>query len=219
VIVQRAEAARQRDEGVGVFHEHDLADIEVPEGHPAIEVGVGSLFFRELDIAADGMPARFPRAAVGPLHDARPAARHHREAAARQACADFPRHLVVAVRFGKAGRAEDGDAGADEAQSPEAADELGEDTERAQELEQPVLGAGEETALFRTRRDLAPPASARRAHLHVGAHGVSPSAPTPSGTAPGAHGAQRRSVSAGYRITLGVPTLAARWLTPESLPR
>ena len=116
-LVERPEPAGKGDERVGVLHEHDLADVEVAEGHPPVEVRVRLLLFRQLDVAADGPPARLPGAAVGALHDAGPAARHDGEAGARQACADLPRHLVVPVLVGHARRAE----------SAEAADKLGED--------------------------------------------------------------------------------------------
>src|SRR6266545_1709996 len=217
-LIERPEPAGQGDEGVGVLHEHDLADVEVAERHPPVEVRVRLLLLRQLDVAADGPPARLPGAAVGALHDARAAARHHREAVARQARADLPRHLVVPVLVRHAGRAKHGDAGPDEMQRAEAADELGEDAQRAKELDEPRLGTRQEAVLFGIRAAFAPAPAARRAQLHLGSHGISPSAPTPSGMAAGPHGAQRLRVSGGNRMTLGVPMLAARWLTPESLP-
>src|SRR6266545_1400066 len=191
-LIERPEPAGQGDEGVGILHEHDLADVEVAERHPPVEVRVRLLLLRQLDVAADGPPARLPGAAVGALHDARAAARHHREAVARQARADLPRHLVVPVLVRHAGRAKHGDAGPDEMQRAEAADELGEDAQRAKELDEPWLGTRQEAVLFGIRAAFAPAPAARRAQLHLGSHGISPSAPTPSGMAAGPHGGQRQ---------------------------
>ena len=43
-LVQRAEAAGQGDEGVGILHQHQLPDEEMAERDPPIEVRVGPLF-------------------------------------------------------------------------------------------------------------------------------------------------------------------------------
>ena len=128
-FVQGAEAAGHGDEGVGVFHQHQLADEEVPEGHPAIEVGVGLLFLRQLDVAADGVAAGFFGAAVGGLHDAGPAAGHHREAGARQPLADFAGQDVILMLGRESRRAEHRHARADEMELAEAAHDLEENAE------------------------------------------------------------------------------------------
>ena len=52
-------AAGHRDECVRVFHQHHLADEEVPERQPVIEVAVGLLLARQPDIAADRVAAGF----------------------------------------------------------------------------------------------------------------------------------------------------------------
>src|SRR5262249_42060543 len=147
------------------------------------------------------------------------AARHHREAVAGEAAAEPARQLVVAMRLREARGAEHGDAWADEVQDPEAANKLAEDPEGAGELEEARLGTGQEAPHFGRPRRLAPPAVGRRIELSVHAHEGSPSAPTLAGLADGDHGAHCRSVSGGWRMILGVPTEAVRWLTPESLPR
>ena len=102
-FVQCSEAAGQGDEGVGVLHEHQFADEEVPEGHPAIEEGVGFLFLRQLDVAADGVTADFFCTAVGGLHNARSPASHHREAGLCQPPTDFA-GLDVVLMFGRESR-------------------------------------------------------------------------------------------------------------------
>src|SRR5262249_45764806 len=102
---------------------------------------------------------------------------------------------------------------------PEATNELAEDPDGAGKLEEARLGTGQEAPHFGRPRRLAPPAVERRIELSVHAHEGSPSAPTLAGLADSDHGAHCRSVSGGERMTLGVPTEAARWLTPESLPR
>src|SRR5439155_16721878 len=57
-FVQRAKTARQSDEGVGVFDKHQLADIEMTKGDPSVQIAVGLLFLRQLDVAADRVAAR-----------------------------------------------------------------------------------------------------------------------------------------------------------------
>jgi hypothetical protein len=52
-LVERAVAAREDHEGIGVLHEHDLAGEEVPELDPEVDVAVEPLLPRQLDVAAD----------------------------------------------------------------------------------------------------------------------------------------------------------------------
>ena len=109
-LVQRAEPARHGDEGVRVFHQHQLSHEEVPERDPLVEIGVGLLFLRQLDVAADGVAARLLGSAVGRLHDSGTAAGHDGESGPREPLADVACQDVGRMLFGKAGRAEDGDA-------------------------------------------------------------------------------------------------------------
>ena len=122
------------------------------EVHHDVEVGVGALLLRELDVAADGEAARVLRAAVGGLHDAGAAAGHDGEAGVGQAGADIAGELVVAMVLLEARGAEDGDARADEVELAEAAHHLEEDLDGEPELEAARLRAGEELAfLLRAR--------------------------------------------------------------------
>ena len=83
-LVERAEAAREDDEALGVLDEHRLAHEEVAEGDVEVEVGVAGLLVRQLDGAADRVAAGFLAAAVGRFHDARAAAGDDREAGRRE---------------------------------------------------------------------------------------------------------------------------------------
>jgi hypothetical protein len=85
----------------------------------------------QLDVRADGQPAGVARAAVGRLHDARPAAGDDREPLLDQLSRQPPRRAVVAVPPPDARRAEDADRRADVGQGVEALDELAHDPQRA----------------------------------------------------------------------------------------
>ena len=90
-LVQRAEAAREDDEGRGVLHEHRLAHEEEVEVEAAWStIGVGALLERQLDVAPDREAAGFAGAAVGRLHDAGAAAGDHRECRPSRAGAPSP---------------------------------------------------------------------------------------------------------------------------------
>src|SRR5262249_61244926 len=115
---------------------------------------------------------------VGRRRDGGAGARHHREAIAGETRSEFTRELVVAMGLREARRAEHGDAGADEVQGAEAANELAEDADGAGELEEARLGTGEEAPHLGRARRLAPPAVAPRIELMVHGHEVSPSRPT-----------------------------------------
>ena len=155
-LVEGAEAAGQGDEGVGVLDQHHLADEEVAELDEGVEVGVGALLVRQLDVAADRAAAGVPRAAVGRLHDPRAAAGHHREAVLGQPPADLAGQPVVAVVLAEARRAEDGDAGADEMKLAKAVEELPRDAQNADQFRTAAAGAGEQPPLVGVAGYLAP---------------------------------------------------------------
>ena len=79
-LVEGAEAAGDDDEGARVADEHQLAGEEVVEVEAAVDVGVGLLLHRQLDVEPDREAAGLGGAAVGRLHQPRPAAGDHREA-------------------------------------------------------------------------------------------------------------------------------------------
>ena len=93
-LVERAEAAGQDHERVGVLHEHRLAREEVPELHGEVDVGIERLLVGQLDVAADRQAAGLLAAAVGGLHDPRPAAGDDRPAVAGQPAPDVAGLLV-----------------------------------------------------------------------------------------------------------------------------
>ena len=148
-LVERAESARQGHEGVRVLDQHDLANEEVAEGDPAVEIAIRLLLGRQLDVAADRAATRLARPAIGGLHDARPAAGHHREAGAHELSSDLAAELVVGMVLPEARRAEDGDARTHEVKDAEAPHELEEDAYGADELVPPRLRSLEEAPYFR----------------------------------------------------------------------
>src|SRR5262249_30911839 len=85
---------------------------------------------------------------VGRLHDARPAAGHDGEPRAREPSADIARHAVIFMIVAEARRAEDRDARADEVERAEAAHELEENFDRADELAAPLLRSVEKANLL-----------------------------------------------------------------------
>ena len=114
------------------------------EGDPAVEVAVRELLGRQLDIAADRISADVLGPAVGGLHDSWSAARHYREASARELAADLASECVVGLIFAEARRPEHGDARADEMEGAKAAEKFEEDADGADELEAAGLWAVEE---------------------------------------------------------------------------
>jgi hypothetical protein len=119
-LVEGPEAARHDDKAERVLEEQHLAHEEVVAGDDPIEVRVDVLLERQLDIAASGAATDVLRAAVGRLHDARPATRHHGEAVLRQESAKCAGLLGVAVIFGKPRGAKDRHAWSDEVERAKA---------------------------------------------------------------------------------------------------
>ena len=150
-LVQRAEAPRHGDEGVRVFHQHQFPHEKVFEGDPFVEIRVRLLFLRQLDVAADGVAARFLGTAIGRLHDSGSAARHDGEPGPREPLADVASQNVGGVFFGKAGRAENGDAGREEMELAEASHDLEKDADRPPQLEPASLRPPQELPDFRRR--------------------------------------------------------------------
>jgi len=113
-FIKRAKASRQGDEGIGVLHQHQLPDKEMAERDPSVEVLVGVLFLRQLDVAADRVTANVFRTAVRPFHDAWAAAGHDCEPGLRQAGANITSKSVVGMILMKPRRSEHGHTWADE---------------------------------------------------------------------------------------------------------
>jgi AcrR family transcriptional regulator len=123
-LVERAEAARERDERARVAHEHHLAREEVVEGQGQVDVRVHRLLVRQLDVEADRGDAGVLCPAVGSLHDPGPAAGDDREARLAEPARDLARERVLGV-VGRGPRgAEDRDRLADVRQRREAVPEL-----------------------------------------------------------------------------------------------
>ncbi len=133
-LIERTKPARQHDEGVGVLQQHHLPHVEAMEVDRHFQVIVSPLLLRQIDVAANGASARFFRAPRRRLHDARPAAGHHREARLRQQPPGLPAELVVAVPLVETRRAEHRHARPDEVQLAKAVDELQEDLRCAPQL-------------------------------------------------------------------------------------
>src|SRR6185295_944227 len=167
-LVHGAEPAGQRDEGVRVLDQHDLADEKVAELEEAVDVRVRLLLFRQHDVAADRGAPGVLGTPVRRLHDPGAAARHDGEPGEREPAAELAAERVVGVALGKAGGAEDRDAGADEVEPAEAADELEEDREDAADLGEPGMRAGEELPLLRVARRLAPLGIGRQGRPRAG---------------------------------------------------
>ena len=102
--------------------------------HPAVEVGIVRLLKGQLDVAAHTATAHILRAAVCRLHDARAAARHHREAHFGKRRAHLARQLVVAVIFIKARAAKHRRARPHEMQRAETAQKVADHAHEQAEL-------------------------------------------------------------------------------------
>ena len=96
-----------------------------------VRVLIARLLVRQLDVQAHGFAAGLRRALVGRLHDAGPAARHHGEVVFGETLGDFHGGAVIFIRRFGAGRAEDGDGGADVRHGLEGIHELRHDAEDA----------------------------------------------------------------------------------------
>ena len=123
-LVHRAEAARQRDEAVGVLEEEYLADEEVMNRDRLVEEVVRRLLGRQIHAAGDRAPARLPGTAVRGFHQTGAPAGHDREAEMAERTAHAAPERVVLVPLVEPGRTEDGDARTDEGERPEARDEV-----------------------------------------------------------------------------------------------
>ena len=97
------------------------------EAQSAVDVGIGSLLHRQLDVEADRETAGLRRAAVGRLHQARAAAGDDAEAVVDETGRGLAGELIPGVGLRHPGGAEDRDAVVDVAESVEAALDLGPD--------------------------------------------------------------------------------------------
>src|SRR5207249_9873722 len=98
-LVERAEAAREKDEAFGIFHEHGLAAEEITEVDADADIGIDILFPGKLDIAANRQTADVVGSPVRCLHDAGSAAGNDREARLSEPFAEVPGGLVHGVRL------------------------------------------------------------------------------------------------------------------------
>jgi hypothetical protein len=155
-FIHCAISAREDDEAVGVFDEHDFAHEKVAEVDEFIEVWIWLLLHGEFDIAADGSSADVLCAAVGGFHDARSASGHDGEADFGKLSAHLTGKFVMRAGFVEARGAEDGHARPDEVQPAEAANELGHDADGAEELIAARARPFEEAAFVRVGGGLAP---------------------------------------------------------------
>src|SRR5439155_5558234 len=110
--------------------EHRLADEEVVEVEQQVEVRVGHLFERQLDVAPDRESAPLLAALVGGLHDPGASAGDDGEPGLGQLPPHRPRRLVHRIVPTDPRRAEQADGGGDGRQLGEPVDELGQDPER-----------------------------------------------------------------------------------------
>ncbi len=75
-FVERAEAAGEEDQGLGTLQKVHLADREIVEAETQFRrhIGIGRLLTRQDNVQPDRFGADIGGAAIGRLHDARPAA-------------------------------------------------------------------------------------------------------------------------------------------------
>src|SRR5258708_882542 len=123
-FIERAETARKDDEGARVLDEHRLPDEEVPEVHERVDVRIGTLLERKLDVAADRSSAPFLGALVGGLHDAGACPGNDGESGLGEELCGLLGREILGIVGGRAGGAEDGDAALDLGEVVEALDEL-----------------------------------------------------------------------------------------------
>ncbi len=102
-LVERAEAARKDHQRLGQVGEPELPHEEVVELEVQLvgDVAVGALLERQPDVQPDRLAARLVRAAVGRLHDARPAARGDHEAVVLRLERHAPRRQLPAPARGR----------------------------------------------------------------------------------------------------------------------
>ena len=96
-LVERAEASREADEGVGVAHEHQLAHEEVVELDSEVDVGIQPLLGWQLDVEPHREGACLAGASVRSLHCPGPAAGDHRHPRLADRAPDLAGLLVLLV--------------------------------------------------------------------------------------------------------------------------
>ena len=120
-LVDRADAARQHDERIGVLDEQDLTNEEVVARDASIKIPVRPLLMRECDVAANGTAPRLAGAAIGRFHQAGPAAGQDGETDVGEPMSYETAQGIVRMVGTKPCGAEDGDAGAHEVEHSKAA--------------------------------------------------------------------------------------------------
>ena len=136
-LVEGPESAWEDDKPIGELHEHRLSDEEIAEVHREVQVSVLRLLERQLDVAADGKPARLLCASVRGLHDSGSAAGDHGETGLRELAPERAGGRVIGRFFGDPSGSENRNACADLSQGVDPLNELALDPEDA-----PGLGVG-----------------------------------------------------------------------------
>lgn len=155
-FIECAETSGHRDKTIRIFHEHQLPNIKMIEGNPAIEVGVRLLLMKKFDVAPNRVAAGFFGAAIGSFHNAWAATGHNGKAGSCELRASVAGPLVIRMIVGESSGSEYGYAWADEMKRAKAANQLGKNAKSREEFETAWLRPLEELDLFRLRLSLSP---------------------------------------------------------------
>src|SRR6185295_10913395 len=112
-LIHGPETARHDDDRRGIAQEHHLADEEIVEIHRPVDVGIGLLLERKLDIASDRPATRLMGASVSGLHDAGTPTGNDGKTLFGKAESEFAGRLIIRGVLNSASRTENGDRGAD----------------------------------------------------------------------------------------------------------
>ena len=123
-LIHRSKATRQDDKGVGVLEEKHLPDKEMLQSDVSVQICIGLLFRRQVDVATYGDATGFLCSAIGGFHNSWPATRHDSEAETRNGFADFARASVVGMSFWKPRTAEHRHTGTAKMQGAEPSNEF-----------------------------------------------------------------------------------------------
>ena len=155
-FIERAETSGHRDKTIRIFHEHQLPNIKMIEGNPAIEVGVGLLLVKKFDVAPNGVAAGFFGAAIGSFHNSRPATGHYGKPGACElrTCIAGPSVIRMVIR--KSSRSKDGYTRSNKVKRAKAANQLGKNAKSREEFETSRLRPLKELDLLRLGLSLSP---------------------------------------------------------------
>ncbi|MEN9801070.1 MAG: polymerase [Actinomycetota bacterium] len=119
-FVNGSEATGHHDECVGVLDHHHLANEEVLEVDADVEIVIGELLLRQLDVAADALTAGLSCPSIRGFHDSRTASRHDGQSQSADGCTHLTCQLVFGVAFTEPRGTEDGDTRTGEMEVSEA---------------------------------------------------------------------------------------------------